>query len=226
MICSPGSAALGQDMGTAAGLEPLGLEFAAQAPATEWDLAVDFSLAEADLTSVEAAAERGKPAVVGVTALSQRQQDRMRELASDIPLLYAANFTAGIALLNRWARIMRQLAQQADAPLGARIAEIHHASKKDKPSGTALALARHLDLPAEQVQASRTDDIGDECEHRVWLELDGEKIEVIHRAPRRCFAAGALQAGRWLVDQPAGLYDMEDAVYGCLESEQVPAQRA
>ena len=44
----------------------------------------------------------------------------------------------------------------------------------------------------------------------------GERIEVTHRASSRdTFARGALRAARWVVKQPAGLYDMA----GCLESQ-------
>ena len=41
----------------------------------------------------------------------------------------------------------------------------------------------------------------------------GERIEVTHRASSRdTFARGALRAARWVVRQPAGLYDMADVL--------------
>jgi 4-hydroxy-tetrahydrodipicolinate reductase len=41
----------------------------------------------------------------------------------------------------------------------------------------------------------------------------GERIELTHRASdRRAFARGALQAARWLVGRPPGLYSMQDVL--------------
>ena len=42
---------------------------------------------------------------------------------------------------------------------------------------------------------------------------DGERLELIHKATdRRIFAQGALRAAHWVVDQPTGLYDMNDVL--------------
>jgi dihydrodipicolinate reductase len=41
--------------------------------------------------------------------------------------------------------------------------------------------------------------------------MAGEEISLVHRAhDRAIYALGALQAGRWLVSQPAGLYAARD----------------
>jgi 4-hydroxy-tetrahydrodipicolinate reductase len=50
-------------------------------------------------------------------------------------------------------------------------------------------------------------------EHVVIFATDGERIELGHRADSRMiFARGALAAARFLVDQPAGLYSMQDVI--------------
>ncbi len=39
----------------------------------------------------------------------------------------------------------------------------------------------------------------------------GERIEITHRATSRMtFAAGAVRAANWIVEQPPGLYDVQD----------------
>ena len=54
------------------------------------------------------------------------------------------------------------------------------------------------------------DIVGD---HMVIFAGPGERLELIHRATsRETFAAGALRAARWIIDQPAGLYSMENVL--------------
>jgi 4-hydroxy-tetrahydrodipicolinate reductase len=41
----------------------------------------------------------------------------------------------------------------------------------------------------------------------------GERLELTHRASDRlAFARGAVQAARWLVGRPPGLYSMQDVL--------------
>jgi 4-hydroxy-tetrahydrodipicolinate reductase len=60
-------------------------------------------------------------------------------------------------------------------------------------------------------QSIRAGDIvGD---HMVIFTGPGERLEMIHRsASRETFATGALRAARWIIDQPAGLYSMENVL--------------
>jgi 4-hydroxy-tetrahydrodipicolinate reductase len=42
---------------------------------------------------------------------------------------------------------------------------------------------------------------------------EGERVEITHKASSRAtFANGAVRAASWLVDQPAGLYNMQDVL--------------
>jgi 4-hydroxy-tetrahydrodipicolinate reductase len=41
----------------------------------------------------------------------------------------------------------------------------------------------------------------------------GERLELIHRAHNRDnFARGAVRAAKWLIEQPVGLYNMQDVL--------------
>jgi 4-hydroxy-tetrahydrodipicolinate reductase len=41
----------------------------------------------------------------------------------------------------------------------------------------------------------------------------GERVQITHHAESRLtFANGALRAARWLMNKPAGLYDMQDVL--------------
>ena len=50
-------------------------------------------------------------------------------------------------------------------------------------------------------------------EHTVLFGGIGERLEIIHRAHSRDnFARGAIRAALWVVNQPNGLYDMQDVL--------------
>ena len=56
-------------------------------------------------------------------------------------------------------------------------------------------------------------------EHTVIFAGPGERLELTHRAgSRETFAVGALRAARWVLEQPPGLYSMED-VLGLVEAD-------
>ena len=112
------------------------------------------------------------------------------------------------------------------------IIEAHHKHKVDAPSGTALrmgevvadALDRDLNEVAvygRQGQTGARDPktIGFETiragdvvgEHTVWFAMDGERVEITHKASSRLtFANGAVRAANWLNDKSNGIYDMQD----------------
>jgi 4-hydroxy-tetrahydrodipicolinate reductase len=114
------------------------------------------------------------------------------------------------------------------------IVETHHRHKADAPSGTALLLGGVVaDGRGSPLSESRRDgrsgktgertrgEIGFHSlrggeivgEHRVLFLGERERFEIAHAAADRgVFAEGALQAARWLVGKPAGLYSMADVL--------------
>ena len=108
------------------------------------------------------------------------------------------------------------------------IVETHHNRKIDAPSGTALMLAREIASVRENANittgrsgmgARRKGDIGVQSVrmgniagiHEVHVCTAYQTITLRHEAHSRAlFAEGALTAAAWLLDRPAGLYDMKD----------------
>jgi 4-hydroxy-tetrahydrodipicolinate reductase len=173
------------------------------------DVIVDFSVPAA-LTRLLSVATC--PVVTGTTGIT------LAEVR--IPVLHAANFSLGVAVLAR-------LVHEAAAALPGydiEVVELHHRGKRDAPSGTALRLVEGLGPqvsgrsgprnPGEVgLHAVRGGDIVGE--HRVYLCGPGERLELGHVATHRgLFAAGAVQAARWIVGKPVGLYRIEDVVGG------------
>ncbi len=175
--------------------------------APEFDVAIDFSLPAAFDPVLALCVERGKPLVSGTTGLSDAQRSAITAATQRIPVLWASNFSLGVAVLNE----LVQRAAQALPGWDCDIIEAHHVHKQDAPSGTALTLgesAANGGAQARYASIRAGDIVG---EHLVQFTSAGERIELVHRASNRdIFARGALHAAQWMKDRSPGLYRMAD----------------
>jgi len=194
------------------------------------DVVIDFSAPVATQELCEEALKNPTALVIATTGFTAHQQNLLTEAAKEMPVLYASNMSAGIALL-------KQLVEQVAATLtdfDIEIVEQHHRHKVDAPSGTALTLGefaakgRGLDLDAVrvsgrdgQIGARSKDEIavmalrgGDIVgRHTVGFYNDGEFLELNHTATsRETFSKGAIRAAKWLVNQESGLYSINDCL--------------
>jgi 4-hydroxy-tetrahydrodipicolinate reductase len=164
------------------------------------DVVIDFSTPAALAAALPAIV--GRPLVTGTTGLDPRTRALRDAHAERAPLLAAANFSVGFAVLRDLVR--RATAALPDAHV--EIVEAHHRHKKDAPSGTALALAEVVARPVYTHSIRGGDVVGD---HDVLLLMEGERLRLGHSASSRAtFAHGALRAARWLHGRPAGAYDL------------------
>ncbi|MCW4455141.1 4-hydroxy-tetrahydrodipicolinate reductase [Flavobacterium sp. MXW15] len=174
-----------------------------------FDVAIDFSLPEGFDPVLALCVQRGAGFVSGTTGIGPAQQQALAAAAAGIPLVWATNFSLGVAVL-------ADLVERAAAALpgwDCDIVESHHVHKKDAPSGTALTLGAAAQAGgAEPRYASlRAGDIIGE--HLVQFAGPGERIELVHRATNRdIFARGALHAARRLHGRPPGSYRVRDLV--------------
>ncbi|MEZ5462398.1 4-hydroxy-tetrahydrodipicolinate reductase [Dokdonella sp.] len=190
------------------------------------DAVLDFSGTAGFNAALDLAVQRRLPLVSGSTGLSDAQQAAMAAAASKIPVLWAANFSLGVAVLAHLAAQAASLLPDWDCE----IIEAHHRLKTDAPSGTALTLGERVNAsrgrPNDPARIDRSgkrapgaigysvsragDIIG---EHEVRLAGSGERLELIHRAgDRDLFARGALAGARWIVGKPAGLHQVGDVL--------------
>jgi len=194
------------------------------------ELAIDFSLPKGTLALIEAAVPRGLPLVIATTGFSDDELERIDEAATRVPIVRASNFSLGINLmLELVARAVQSLPDY-----DVEVLELHHAQKRDAPSGTALWIAETAAAARSQrledravyhregetgprepgsigMQSLRAgDSVG---EHTLYLAGPGERLEISHRAlSRDNFAAGALRAARWALGKPPGLYSMREVM--------------
>ena len=229
----PGHAALGQDLGVLAGLDPVGI------PATDdldallaaADAVIEFSTPEATVATAARAAAKGCAHVVGTTGLDARQAGELARSAEGVPIVWAPNMSQGVNLL---LGLVERVAGTLDPAFDIEILEMHHRHKVDAPSGTALALgraaARGRGVALEDAAVRVRDGItgprqagtigfatlrgGDVVgEHRVIFAGAGERLELTHVATdRRIYARGAVRAALWTAGRPPGLYGMDDVL--------------
>lgn len=194
------------------------------------DVIIDFSAPAATQELCEEAMKNPTPLVIATTGFTEHQQNILKEASVEMPVLYASNMSAGIALL-------KQLVEQVASTLvdfDIEIVEQHHRHKVDAPSGTALTLGefaakgRGVELDAVrvsgrdgQIGARSKDEIavmalrgGDIVgRHTVGFYNDGEFLELNHTATsRETFSKGAIRAATWVVNQKSGLYSINDCL--------------
>ena len=175
------------------------------------DVAVEFTTPSAAAANVRGLIAAGIATVVGTTGW----YDALPEISADVKkrggaLLTATNFSLGV---NAFERILTEAARILAATGGfdAHMVELHHAAKKDAPSGTAHTLenaaaeAWGKNIPITSV---RTGSIPGT--HEVIFDAPFETIRLAHVArDRRVFAEGAIVAAKWLVGKK-GVFTMKD----------------
>ena len=192
------------------------------------DVVVDVSVADATGGLIDALHGCTAALVTGVTGRNAEQTASIHDEISRRAVFIAANFSVGIAVLNR---LVAEAAKALGETYDIEVLELHHRKKADAPSGTALQLAEtaadSAGLPwpeARRVRDGMTgprqrSELGTAAlrggtvagEHTVYFFGDSERIELTHRATDRdVFAHGALRAARWVSGQKPGLYGMSD----------------
>lgn len=177
----------------------------------DFDVAIDFSLPEGFDPILALCKERGRALVSGTTGLAPDQRQALEAAADAIPLLWASNYSVGVAVLNELVKRAARVLPGWDCD----IVESHHVHKKDAPSGTALTLGEAAQQGGAQPRYAslRAGDIVGE--HLVQFAGQGERVELVHRATSRdIFARGALQAASRLHGRGPGLYTMRGLLFG------------
>ena len=202
------------------------------------DVAIEFSRPEHAVANIRLCVEAGVPVVVGTTGwydhLHQVQQLVAEKKGS---VLWASNFSIGVNLFFRVNRLLAQL-MDTQTQYHVHLDEIHHIHKLDAPSGTAITLARDIDLRTQRysgwklkeqeqpldglggtnapvpIYSERTGDVPGK--HSVSWTSAADRIIITHEAfGRTGFATGAVLAAEWLSDpvqKRQGLFTMEDVL--------------
>lgn len=197
----------------------------------DFDVLIDFTAVQSTLHHVHYCLDNQKAIVIGTTGFTQQQVDEIYKAAEKTKVFMSANMSVGVNVVQQLVCLAtKALHQQADIE----VLEAHHKHKVDAPSGTALMLGQAIadsmgvDLSEKGVftregitGARQPGSIGFSTirggdvvgEHTAYFYMEGERVEIAHRATdRQIFARGALFAANYLAQQPPGLYNMSDAL--------------
>lgn len=221
---------LGQDAGTIAGGQPLGVMLTSGIE-TGVDAVIDFSVPVAAAAITQTCVAQSLPLVMATTGLNESQQAALQRAAQQIPLVIAPNMSLAVNLTMKLASLAGAALKDNPHGVDVEIIERHHRYKEDAPSGTALkfgeVIARamgqtlHTHGRLGQTGQRPRNEIGYHAvrvgdnpgEHTIIFGFLGETIELTVRATNRdCYALGALAAAKFVAGKAPGLYGIWDVL--------------
>lgn len=228
-----GSSLVGADAGEVAAIGHLNVQIVddLQAVVDDIDVLIDFSLPDATEKNMQVCAEHNVAMVIGTTGFNEQQEQVLAKASEKIAIVYAGNYSTGV---NLSLKLLEMAAKAFGTEADVEVIEAHHKHKIDAPSGTAYMMAeavadargQNLKEVAVYGREGQTGEreagtigihairggeiIGD---HTVMFIADGEVVEITHRArARMTFAAGAVRAATWVIQQEVGQYNMQDVL--------------
>ena len=186
------------------------------------DVTIEFSTPESAFTNIKKCLDSNVPVVTGTTGWLDDLED-IKNLCDkkNGSFLYASNFSLGANLffeLNK--KLSHLMAGKNEYKTS--INEIHHVHKVDKPSGTAITLAKdiisdsryrdwELDSHSKDkisISSIRENEVNGV--HKVSYSSENDIISIKHEAlNRNGFALGAVISAEWLVNKK-GCFSISD----------------
>jgi 4-hydroxy-tetrahydrodipicolinate reductase len=186
------------------------------------DVTIEFSTPESAFTNIKKCLDSNVPVVTGTTGWLDDLED-IKNLCDkkNGSFLYASNFSLGANLffeLNK--KLSHLMADKNEYKTS--IDEIHHVHKVDKPSGTAITLAKdiisdsryrdwELDSHSKDkisISSIRENEVNGV--HKVSYSSENDIISIKHEAlNRNGFALGAVISAEWLVNKK-GCFSISD----------------
>jgi len=191
------------------------------------DALIDFTAPAVSVDFAQKAAEFRIVHVIGTTGFNPEQEGLIQTASMSAVIVKSGNMSLG-------ANLLAALVQQAATVLqgfDVQIVEMHHRTKKDAPSGTALMLGR----AAAATRGLNAPHLSDGCstaarndaaigfaslrggtvvgDHKVIFAGAHERVILEHVAEDRAiFARGAIAAAKWGRNRTPGLYSMMDVL--------------
>ena len=191
---------------------------------------VDFSVAEASIGAIRAAAGSGIDLVVGTTGFSSRDSEEIIRLAKDnnVGIIISPNFALGAVIMMHLSKIAAKYFDNVE------IIELHHDQKADAPSGTALATAkamldarggkpfRYPVTKKENLEKSRGGELEGVAVHSVRMPgfvasqevvfgMQGQTLKIRHDTiNRECYMPGVILAVKEVSKHRGTVHNLED----------------
>ncbi|HYF95490.1 MAG TPA: 4-hydroxy-tetrahydrodipicolinate reductase [Symbiobacteriaceae bacterium] len=179
------------------------------------DVLLDFTTPAAARKTIPAAVAAGIAPVVGTTGLDPADFNRFAELCREAGLggAFIANFSVGVMLMMRFAEEARRFMPHVE------IIEMHHHTKLDAPSGTAVRTRTRLeqamgDLAAPPVAVHSVRLPGLVAHQEVIFGGPGQILTIRHDAQtREAYVPGVLLTCKWVLKHREIAFDLEDVAY-------------
>jgi 4-hydroxy-tetrahydrodipicolinate reductase len=194
---------------------------------------IDFSTPNATKILIDWLIKNNKkiPLVIGTTGLSEEIFENIHHYSAQAPVFYAANFSLGVFVQKKLSEIAAKILDY-----DVEIFEMHHALKKDAPSGTALYLGKTIAEARKQnfddvrtcyqkneaSQLRKKGQIGFSVarggqaigEHTVHFLGEFEELSISHKGySRTLYASGAVLAAHFLLKKDqSGFFTMDDLI--------------
>ena len=200
---------IGNDLGTVAMVgRELGVPVvdSLESVIDECDVIIDFSTKENAMDVLNLAIKHKKALVNGTTGFSADEMQRFYDAASQIPMLYAANTSKLVNVMNK---LLELVASTVGNELDIEILEMHDQWKKDAPSGTSKemgeVMAHALGKELEDIKVHGREGVSPRVpgtigyhslragnipsSHTVFFGGMGERLEITHHSYNwECFA--------------------------------------
>ena len=175
-------------------------------------VAIEFTTPAAAPINLARLIEARLPTVAGTTGwFAQLPELRKKAEAQRTGLVWGPNFSIG---LHHFRRTVAEAAQRfaREENYGAWGWEVHHAAKKDAPSGTMLALVEEMQRSGYgrevSVSSNRVGLVPGT--HEIGFDSAEDTITIRHTARSRdAFARGALRAAHWLFGK-TGVFEFRE----------------
>ena len=179
------------------------------------EVAVDFSIPAAVAENVERIAALGVHMVLGTTGwLGEAERVKRAVTRHDIGLVWSPNYSIGVNVFFKLASEAARLLA-AEPSYGAWAWEIHHATKKDAPSGTLLKLVDEMKQAGytRPIDAAASRAGAHPGTHEIGFDSAADTITLRHTTRNReGFARGALKAAQWIVGQ-RGFHEFSEVLF-------------
>ncbi len=224
----------GIDVGEVTGVSGCSFEVAPSAealPFADVQVAIDFTHLDAARKNLRFCADNGIHAVVGTSGFTESDFESIHKMFRDSNCLIAPNFAIGAVLMMRFAELAAPYFETAE------VIELHHNSKVDAPSGTAVRTAERMAKASPDWATDPTAEItipnargavgpaqipihsirmrGMVAHQEVLLGTNGQTLSLRHDSyDRSSFMPGVTLATRKIADAPRGLTIGLDSLMG------------
>ena len=175
------------------------------------DVAIIFSTPESAVPNIIKCFEKKLPVVCGTTGwLNDIEKIKKYCETNNSTFLFSPNFSLGVNLFFKINNSVSKIMRNSDE-FDLRISEVHHTSKIDSPSGTALKIKKDIDSILNKDVQIESKRIGsNNGTHEVIYESFSDLIKISHTAKNRdSFALGSIVCAQWIISQN-GFFEMDD----------------